>query len=444
MSQRVLIDVKNVGKRYWLYNRYRERLQQLFLAPLTHHSYAKTFWALKGVSFTVREGETLGVIGVNGSGKSTLLQIIAGTLQPTEGTAVVKGRLTALLELGAGFHPEFSGRENLFLSGATLGIPESEMKRRFDQIVDFAEIGQFIDQPVKLYSSGMYVRLAFAIATSIDPEILVVDEALAVGDFGFVIKCMHRMQQLKDQGTAIVLVTHDVQTVRSFCDTALWLTNGLPSAYGSPLDVTSQYIQYLWNQQPGTASPGDETEPASEPNGSWQVEDEFISLQDRPDLIRWGNGGIKILGYKITNERENSVQTFEYGQKLKVSVRLLAQNDINSEQIGIGIGLRNNKGLDIINPTTYDAGNRLPPLEEGQIVHATFEFENILAPGDYALVINAEDRMCNPPSYYDYIENAATIKVVSKMPIFSMVLPEVKQTVEVGNKRNSEDEIATH
>lgn len=431
MSERILVDVKNVGKRYWLYNRYRERLQQLFLAPLTHRSYANTFWALKGVSFTVREGETLGVIGVNGSGKSTLLQIIAGTLQPTEGTVEVKGRLTALLELGAGFHPEFTGRENVFLSGATLGIRESEMKRRFDQIVDFAEIGQFIDQPVKLYSSGMYVRLAFAIATSIDPEVLVVDEALAVGDFGFVIKCMHRMQQLKDQGTAIVLVTHDVQTVRSFCDTALWLADGFPRAYGSPLDVTSQYIQFLWNQHPGQASQENETS-ASAPLNPNPVGDEFISLQNRPDLIRWGNGGIKILGYKITNEFENGGQVFEHGQKLKISVRLLAENDIDSDQIGVGIGLRNNKGLDIINPTTYDAGNRLPPLKEGQIVNATFEFDNILAPGDYALVINAEDRMCNPPSYYDYIENAATIKVVSKMPIFSVVLPEVKQTLEIG------------
>ena len=438
MSKRVLIDLENVGKRYWLYNRYRERLQQLFLAPFTHRHFAKPFWALKGVSFSVREGETLGVIGVNGSGKSTLLQIIAGTLQPTEGKVVVNGRLTALLELGAGFHPEFTGRENLFLSGATLGISEAEMKHRFDQIVDFAGINEFIDQPVKLYSSGMYVRLAFAIATSIDPEILVVDEALAVGDFGFIIKCMHRMQQLKDQGTAIVLVTHDVQTVRSFCDTAIWLKNGLPHAYGSPLEVTSQYIQHLWNQTPEASC--DETDNCSEISGNnlLQRGDGLISLENRPDLIRWGNGGIRILGYSITAHDDNREQILEHGQPLKISIQLIAQSDLDSDHIGIGIGLRNNKGLDIINPTTYDAGHRLPPLREGQLVNVTFEFENILAPGDYALVINAEDRINNPPSYYDYIENAALLRVVSQMPIFSMVLPQIKQTVEIGSIKGFE------
>lgn len=433
MSAPIRIRLENVSKRYWLYNRYRERLGQLVLAPFTHREYARSFWALQDVNLEVHQGETLGVIGVNGSGKSTLLQIIAGTLQPTHGTVQVNGRLTALLELGAGFHTEFTGRENIFLNGATIGISEKEMKRRLDQIIEFAGIGQFIDQPVKLYSSGMYVRLAFAIATSVDPEVLVVDEALAVGDIGFVIKCMHRMHQLREQGTAIILVTHDVQTVRSFCDTTLWLARGLPRMAGSPLDVTSQYIQYLWDQQ-SNQDAGDKLPSGSENPTQMdfnQISGELISLNNRPDLMRWGTGGLTIEGFQIDNGVSSSMKVFEYGQHLKITVQARALHDIPSDQTGFGIGFRNIKGLDVITSTTYDSGNRLPPLHQGQTVRITFELDNILAPGDYALVLNVEDRTNQPPEYFDYIENATLVKVVSRTPVFSMVLPPVKQTIQI-------------
>ncbi|WP_322508755.1 ABC transporter ATP-binding protein, partial [Anaerolinea sp.] len=255
MNADEVLHLENISKAYRLYNRQIERLKTLFLTPFTGKEYARTFWALRGINLSVQRGEVLGVIGVNGSGKSTLLQIMAGTLAPTTGRLERRGRLTALLELGAGFHPEFTGRENVYLSGVTLGISEQEMRRRFDEIVAFSGIEDFIDQPVKLYSSGMYVRLAFSIATCVDPEILIVDEALAVGDAGFVMKCMNRMRDLHEQGTAIVLVTHDVQTVRTLCDRAMWLSHGEMRMLGSPMEVTSQYIQMLFEAQQQQASP---------------------------------------------------------------------------------------------------------------------------------------------------------------------------------------------
>ena len=416
MNPTLRIEIHDVTKRYWLFDKYRERVQQTLLAPLLGRDFARPFIALKGVSFDLNAGEVLGVIGRNGSGKSTLLQIISGTLQPTQGQVVVNGRLTALLELGAGFHPEFTGRENVFLSGATLGISEKEMKKRFDQITAFSGIGDFIDQPVKLYSSGMYVRLAFSIVTSLDPDILVVDEALAVGDAGFVIKCMNRMKQLKDQGTAILLVTHDIQTVRSFCDKVLWLDKGEVKGLGAPGDITSQYIQSLWN-------PADVSQ-SGQPSNSLQP-----SLQ-RGDLVRWGNGGIRIENVEF-NQKQTHSHVVELNQSLEVEVFARAEQAIASGEVGIGIGFRNQKGLDVIVSTTFDAHNFIPPLAAGQRIRAKFKMDNILAPGDYALVVNIEDRGNAVPQYYDFIENAHLFKVVANQAVFSLVAPPVEQELEI-------------
>ena len=262
MSDDIAVSFQDISKSYILFNRPQDRLKESLFKYFGKH-YGREFWALRDVSYQVREGEVLGIIGRNGSGKSTLLQIIAGTLQPTSGGLFTRGRLAALLELGAGFNPEFTGRENIFLNGAILGLSNQEIGERLNRIIDFAGIGEFIDQPVKIYSSGMYIRLAFAIASSIDPDILIIDESLAVGDGAFVIKCMNRMKQLKSYGTTIILVTHDVQTVRSFCDTALWLKDGVVQMAGAPIDVTSLYIQHLFDE-PETAA----IQPSSSINNS--------------------------------------------------------------------------------------------------------------------------------------------------------------------------------
>jgi len=241
MSGSVAIRVRDLGKCYHIYDRPRDRLKQ----TLWHgrRQFFREFWALKDVRFDVRKGEALGIIGRNGSGKSTLLQIIAGTLQPTQGEAEVFGRVAALLELGSGFNPEFTGRENVFLNATILGLTRNQTENRFDDIARFADIGDFLDQPVKTYSSGMMVRLAFAVQTAVEPEILIIDEALSVGDFFFSQKCAARMRQLRERGTTLLFVSHDMSSVRDLCEQAVYLKRGRAIFVGDCKKAIGLYFQ---------------------------------------------------------------------------------------------------------------------------------------------------------------------------------------------------------
>ncbi|WP_233862479.1 ABC transporter ATP-binding protein [Paraburkholderia adhaesiva] len=265
LSEETVIDVRNLSKRYEIYQTPRDRLKQLVL-PRLHQTvnragvamhlshprpsphYFREFWALRDVSFQVRRGETLGIIGRNGSGKSTLLQILAGTLTPTHGEVNVYGRVAALLELGSGFNPEFTGRENVFLNGRILGLSQREIEERYDQIVEFADIGEFIEQPVMTYSSGMFVRLAFAVQAHIDASIVIIDEALAVGDVFFRNKCYTRLQQLRESGTAILLVSHSMPDIEQYCERAILLDHGIPRFIGPSSEAAKRY--YLLHQAP--------------------------------------------------------------------------------------------------------------------------------------------------------------------------------------------------
>jgi lipopolysaccharide transport system ATP-binding protein len=241
------VRVDGLGKRYEIYAQPSDRLRQMMLPRLwrmigkSGSEYFKEFWALRDVSFEVRRGETVGIIGRNGSGKSTLLQMVCGTLNPTEGAIDVRGRIAALLELGAGFNPEFTGRENVYLSGLLYGIAEPELRKRFGAIVDFADIGGFIDQPVKTYSSGMYVRLAFAIAAHVDADTLIIDEALSVGDVRFTQKCMRYLREFQQHGT-LLFVSHDTSAVVNLCDRAIWLDSGRMVMDGPARDVVERYL----------------------------------------------------------------------------------------------------------------------------------------------------------------------------------------------------------
>jgi len=242
-SNDIAIRVCNLGKCYHLYAKPQDRLKQFIKRG--HQQYFREFWALHDVSFEVKRGEVLGVIGRNGSGKSTLLQLICGTLTPTHGEVETTGRVAALLELGAGFNPEFSGRENVFMNAAIMGLSPQEIEKRFDEIVDFSGIAEFIDQPVKTYSSGMYVRLAFAVATSIDPDILVIDEALSVGDGEFARKSFDRIMALKDAGKTILFCSHSLYQVEAICDRVIWLNNGALQVNGEPAEAIVAYNRYL-------------------------------------------------------------------------------------------------------------------------------------------------------------------------------------------------------
>lgn len=243
MSSEFAISLDNLGKCYHLYDKPRDRLLQMLSRG--RHRYYREFWALKDVSCTVGQGECLGIIGRNGSGKSTLLQLVCGTLNPTVGEVSVQGRVAALLELGAGFNPEFSGRENVFLNAAVMGLTPEEAKARFEDIVEFSGIRDFIDQPVKTYSSGMYVRLAFSIATSVDPDILVVDEALSVGDGEFTRRSFDRIMAIKERGKTILFCSHSLYQVEAFCDRAVWLEGGKIMVSGQAREVVSAYNDFL-------------------------------------------------------------------------------------------------------------------------------------------------------------------------------------------------------
>ncbi len=243
MLSEMAVSLENLGKCYHVYDKPRDRLLQMLSRG--RRRYYREFWALKNVSFTVGHGECLGVIGRNGSGKSTLLQLVCGTLNPSIGDVSVQGRVAALLELGAGFNPEFSGRENVFLSAAVNGLSQEEIASRYEEIVEFSGVRNFIDQPVKTYSSGMYVRLAFSIATSVDPDILVIDEALSVGDGEFSRKSFDRIMKLKEQGTTILFCSHSLYQVEAFCDRAVWLEKGTVAMVGAAGEVTSRYIDSM-------------------------------------------------------------------------------------------------------------------------------------------------------------------------------------------------------
>ncbi len=254
-SNDMAIRVSNLGKCYHIYDTPRDRLKQFVLPRLQRlarqpsKQYFREFWALKDVSFEVKKGETVGIIGRNGSGKSTLLQMICGTLNPTSGSIQTNGRIAALLELGSGFNPEFTGRENVYMNAAVLGLSKGEVDERFEEITEFAGIGEFIDQPVKTYSSGMTVRLAFAISVCVKPDILIVDEALAVGDAAFQFKCMERLQSLTQSGTTLLFVSHDMSMVKNFCQGAIYLQSGRERAQGSPEEIAELYFMDIRDEQ---------------------------------------------------------------------------------------------------------------------------------------------------------------------------------------------------
>lgn len=254
------IRVSNLSKCYQIYDTPRDRLKQFVLprvrriAGKAHKQYFREFWALKDVSFEIKKGETVGIIGRNGSGKSTLLQMICGTLTPTGGSIDVSGRVAALLELGSGFNPEFTGRENVYMNAAVLGLTSDEIDAQFDNIVAFADIGEFIEQPVKTYSSGMFVRLAFAVVVHVQPDILVVDEALSVGDIAFQNRCMERIRQLKQAGASILFVSHDLSTVQILCDQVIWIKHGFIQQYGDAGEVCQNYYaETIGKQMPNLA-----------------------------------------------------------------------------------------------------------------------------------------------------------------------------------------------
>ena len=378
MNDDVAIAIRDLGKVYQVYDQPQDRLKQALWR--WKKRFYREFWALRHVTLDVRRGETLGVIGRNGSGKSTLLQIICGTLAPSEGQVEVRGRISALLELGAGFNPEFTGRENVYLAATMLGLSRREVDRVYPSIVEFADIGDFVDRPVKTYSSGMYVRLAFAVAIHVEPEILVVDEALAVGDIFFQQKCMRYMQE-QLAGITKVLVTHDLHAVTTLADRVLVLEQGQAVFLGPPLEAIEYYTQSVHKAQFGD---GARHADAAEAAGSTGQSRDDLPWVVVPPESRSGAGEATIVRVAVTDEHGRALETVQPGRHVTAHLEVVARSP--RRDLLFGYLINDRLGNRICGENTCSVPDGLVALPRPGTYHVTLGFRwPELAPGPYTL-----------------------------------------------------------
>ena len=416
-SRQPAIRVENLGKCYQVYANPKDRLRQAIMPRLRAfggfeaRQYYREFWALRGVSLEVAEGETVGIIGRNGSGKSTLLQMICGTLDPTEGTVETQGRVAALLELGAGFNPEFTGRENVFMNASVLGLEDEEIADRFDDIAAFADIGEFIDQPVKHYSSGMYARLAFAVAISVDPRILIVDEALSVGDEPFQRKCFARIEQIKRDGGSILLVSHTASTVVSLCDRAILLHAGERLFTGPPKVAVSWY-QKLMNapddrfesiseeiraldrhhsgpEKGAHGGAGDETADLAAPAAETEAHPGYDPSLVSKSMVVYETKGARISNPRILDLGGRRANLLQRGERYRVCYEVTFERDVPAVRFRCLIKTLN--GVELGGGTFPEMRSDGVPARAGETVHVVLEFSCNLDTGTYFLNCGLQD-----------------------------------------------------
>lgn len=438
------IRVENVSKRYVMFDRPEDRFKQMVVPRLERlvgrptRRYYRDFAALNDVSLEVGRGETVGIIGRNGSGKSTLLQIICGTLQPSSGRVDVNGRVAALLELGAGFNPEFTGSENVFLNAQILGVPRQEMEWRYDDIVRFADIGQFIDQPVKSYSSGMYVRLAFATAINVDPDILVVDEALAVGDEAFQRKCFARIEDIKDKGGTILFVSHGAQTIVQLCTRAVLLDAGEKILEGVPKTVVSQYQRLVnltgqqatalraeivdmgrcvereperKNRQKGDATQGPASEPAGTVAGSKEDDAWFDPSLIASSRVEYERSGARITDIKVVTKDGRTVNVIRTGRNY--SYEYTVEFEKNTQNVSFGMLIKSTQGVELGGgATNFSPRLLLKEVTAGSRYRVRFNLTWALNPGTYFLnagVMGSNDHVA---AYSHRVLDAVAVRIM--------------------------------
>ncbi|MEN5040942.1 ABC transporter ATP-binding protein [Stenotrophomonas sp. TWI1149] len=428
----VAIRVTGVTKCFQIYDQPHQRLRQAIMPRLrralglSQRSYFQEFWALKGVDFEVRRGDTVGIIGRNGSGKSTLLQIICGTLQATSGTVEVNGRVAALLELGAGFNPEFTGRENVYLSASILGLTREEIDARFDDIVDFADIGDFVERPVKTYSSGMYVRLAFAVIAHVDADILVIDEALAVGDAIFVQKCMRFLRKFRENGT-LLFVSHDTSSVLNFCQSAVWLNRGEMLMHGSAEETCNAYIEYCSQEVYGDSvkitsrQVARETVPtALKPKAKVEKDTRLEMFDNVANAAGWQSGVASIDSVVLGSLEGQPLSSFAGGEEVLLRVRATAHQALSSPLIGFFVKDRLGQSLFGEHTFTYIQ----PPMqvEAGTTLEASFRFTLPMLPnGDYSMTVSIADGDPFANTQHAWLHDAVLIKVASPKLRYGLV-----------------------
>ncbi|MGY1807344.1 ABC transporter ATP-binding protein [Blastococcus sp. SYSU D00669] len=384
----VAIEVRDVTKRFRRYSDRRTNVKELF-SSRRQDKHADDFWALKGVDLDIPRGKTFALIGHNGSGKSTLLKLVAGIHRPTSGTITAHGRISAMLELGAGFHPEMTGRENVYLNGSILGMTRKQIDAAMDEIIAFSGLEDFIDTPVKVYSSGMYVRLGFAIAVNLDPEILIVDEVIAVGDEEFQRRCFDHLYKLRRKGVTIVLVTHSLGLVTDLCDQAAWLDGGTLKAVGPSREVVDQYLKAV-NQREAQTRP----EPTAPAEGE---ENEGMTP-------RRGSGEIRVTDVEYLDERGRPQPFLATGQSCTIRMRYRASTALPS--VTFGLGFTTESGIQVAGPNS-GYGDAAFAVEEGE-GHVDFTVDELpLQPGEFLVTTAAVDK--GHP--YDYLDRAFVLKV---------------------------------
>jgi ABC-type polysaccharide/polyol phosphate transport system ATPase subunit len=407
----IAVEFSRVSKSYSIYAAPGDRLKELM--TLNQRRFHTDYWALRDVSFEVQRGETFCVVGENGSGKSTLLQICAGVLEPTSGTSSVHGRVSALLELGSGFNPEFSGRDNVYLNGAILGFSTKEMDRRFAEIEEFAEIGEFINQPVKTYSSGMVVRLAFSVAIHVDPEILLVDEALAVGDVYFRQRCMRKVHELRARGITILFVSHATGDIKALGDRAIWLDHGNVKAIGKADVVVMQYLAAMVEKDAKYLA----HEALFHPEHGYQAPAEIVEHIPNIDH-RFGDGRAQILGIAIYDAAGLKIQSLQPNTTIIVRVSFRAKSNLDHPIAGFMF--RNHLGVDFAGTNTAREGHPLPPMAAGDLCTVDFHLDlPALYPSSFSFSPAIANGTLEHYAICDWIDNAIALQMdASEGPVY--------------------------
>ena len=400
----VVIKVDNVSKLYKLYDKPSDRLKEAL--GLSKKKRYKEHYALNNVSFDVHKGETVGIIGTNGSGKSTILKIITGVLNQTSGEVIINGRISALLELGAGFNMEYTGLENVYLNGTMIGFTREEIDAKLQDILDFADIGDFINQPVKTYSSGMFVRLAFAVAINIDPEILIVDEALSVGDVFFQAKCYKKFEEFKEKGKTVLFVSHDIGSISKYCDRVVLLIKGEKLAEGTPREMVDLYKKVLTKQNlKADAQPGIEQK-STEQDTNWKE-----NYQINPNLNEYGNRDAEIIDFAIVDEMGNYTNSIVKGTSFTIKSKVHFNKEVANPIFTYTF--KTLQGVDVTGSNTMYEKKDIGIAKEGDTYVASFKQEMNLQGGEYLLSISCTGFVAGELTVYHRLYDVINITVVS-------------------------------
>jgi len=406
MTDSIAIKVKNLTKTYHLYDKSQDRFKEA-LHPF-RKSYHHDFYAVNDISFDIKKGETVGIIGKNGAGKSTLLKMITGVLTPASGSVQVNGKIASLLELGAGFNPEMTGLENIYLNGLLMGFSQQEMEPKIGSILEFADIGEFIHQPVKVYSSGMFARLAFSVAINVEPDVLIVDEALSVGDARFQSKCIRKMEELAGKGITILFVTHDMQSVNKFCKEVIWLQEGKISQMGEPAKIIENYVSYMTYGMETVR----EVEQDNKPKIKNQKTKE-LKLIDASNLDSFGEKQAIIIGAVFVDKNGSPTTLLTQGDY--VSFICEFSTSIELHNVGVGVLFKDTLNNNILTFNSYMYDASIPSVKKGSITRVTIKFKvPKLFPRQYVVAVALSEGTQQSHIQQHWIHELTTVNIISK------------------------------